>query len=137
MKKYGLALLACVIVIVVMAAGRLGAQVGAAPPPEHYSLRYMNLADTKPQERVWYLTQIMHGQEYTSNQCYRTLKSPTLRQFVSVLPPKTIITSSGSKQEIIQPLKTPPTATGASNDMSEFAGFCRSKDIDFQQLPTF
>jgi hypothetical protein len=133
-KNYGLALLVCVVV---MAAGRLGAQMGAAPPPQLYSLRYMNVADTKPQERVWFLMQIMDGQEYRAVECYRTLKSPALRRRVSTLPPKTIITLSGSSQEIIRPLKTPPAVTARPDDMSEFAGFCRSKDIDFQHLPTF
>lgn len=136
MKNYALALLACVVVAA--AAGRLGAQVGAAPPPQRYSLHHMNVADTKPQERVWYLMRILDGQEYQAGEwCYRTLKSPTLRRHVSTLPPKTIITFSGSSQQIITPLKTPPAETTLPNDMSEFAGFCRSKDVDFQLLPTF
>jgi len=98
----------------------------------------MNVADTKPQERVWYLVQFLNGQEHLGGECYRTLKSPALRRLVSILPPKTTVTfSSGSSQEIIPPLKTPPAATGATNDLSEFAGFCRSKDIYFQHLPTF
>lgn len=101
--------------------------------PGVYTLRFLQIAETKPVEHIWILqkqnTVPLNGPIEPNETAFRSLNSPILRDFVSHLPEGTRIVHSF----MMLPGPDPTMKVGSASEpgLQEFANFCRSKKIEF------
>jgi len=102
-------------------------------PLSVYTLRFLQIAETKPVEFIWILqkqdTVSFNGAIEPNETAFRSLDSPVLRDFVSHLPEGTRIVHS----PVTLPGPDPTHKVGSNSEpgLQGFEKFCRSKKIDF------
>lgn len=102
-------------------------------PASVYTLRFLQVADTKPAEYIWILQEqngIASNARIEPNEtAFRSLNSPVLRDFVSHLPEGSRIIHS----PVMLPGPDPTMKVGSVSEpgLQDFIKFCRSKKVDF------
>lgn len=98
-----------------------------------YTLRFLQVADTKPVEYIWILqrqTADQSGGQIEPNEmAFRSLTSPVLRDYVSHLPEGSHITHS--PWMLTGPDPTMKVGSASEPSLQDFIQFCRSKKVDF------
>jgi len=109
---------------------------GARPthgPVSIYTLRFLQIAETKPIEHLWILqkqdTVTRNGPIEPNETAFRSLNSPVLRDFVSHLPEGARIVYSSVT--LPRPGPTNKVDGGSEPDLQGFVTFCRSRKVDF------
>jgi hypothetical protein len=98
-----------------------------------YTLRFLQVSDTKPTEYVWLLQKMTtpsDGDIEPEETVFRSLKSPTLHEFVSHLP-------QGARIAHLPIMLPGPHPTiedriDAEPGLQDFIKFCRSSKVDFE-----
>jgi hypothetical protein len=98
-----------------------------------YTLRFLQVSDTKPTEYVWLLqktTAPSEGAIEPNETVFRSLNSPILHEFVTHLTPGSRIMHS----PIMLPGPDPTQKVGSDSEpgLQDFIKFCRSSKIDFE-----
>ena len=102
-------------------------------PVAIYTLRFLQVGDTRPAEYIWILQKQaaigVDGPIEPNETAFRSLNSPTLRDYVSHLPESSRILHS----PMMLPGPDPTMKVGSASEpgLQDFIKFCRSKKVEF------
>ena len=112
---------------------RLGGSRPTRGPVSVYTLRFLQVGDTKPVQYIWILQKQapagLDGPIEPNETAFRSLNSPLLREFVSHLPEDARIMHS----PMMLPGPDPTMKVGSASEpgLQDFIKFCRNKKVEF------
>ena len=102
-------------------------------PLSVYTLRVLQVGETKPAEYIWILQKQsvagLNGPIEPNENAFRSLNSPTLRSFIAYLPEGARIVHS--PMMLPGPDLTMKVDSASEPGLQDFVKFCRSQKVDF------
>jgi hypothetical protein len=109
--------------------------VSSGTLPAIYTLRLLDIADSKPISRNWLLQKQASNNASDPSEASQiivtSLSSPALRAYLTRLPPGTIIIEPGIQSSNLSDARE--TSGAFTKNLQAFSRLCRSKRIRFEQ----